>query len=349
MCNKQLDLYGQKEITASQLSEQLSTDTKGVLGLVSEGLKESFETYDIPFLGCDFNAVYPAVLAVIPQEQITFEEFDSNTAVMCEIICAAICHQINWDFLREAVLNQTRKQPDWLTPQELINVAESEVQNILGHYKKKENIKAAERTEMLHSVGRWAITYCQIIDAFIDGNRTLLPMNRIKASLKNCEVFRTDPEEKKMNLLLQKLDLIPSLYGIGQYAKPAIDYHLLRLYLRRGLLYARTKYAYDYITSPEVSRKERTVAALRELCSKLLGQISLYTGLSITEVNLVEWHVARSVCDREKPDCELQGKESQWLKPRFKVCPFCHTCTAWNHSANSLLTVKEPLYKGTSY
>ena len=95
MCNKQLDLFGQKEITASQLSEQLSTDTKGVLGLVSEGLKESFETYDIPFLGCDFNAVYPAVLAVIPQEQITFEEFDSNTAVMCEIICAAICHQIS--------------------------------------------------------------------------------------------------------------------------------------------------------------------------------------------------------------------------------------------------------------
>ena len=90
MCNKQLDLFGQKEITASQLSEQLSTDTKGVLGLVSEGLKESFETYDIPFLGCDFNAVYPAVLAVIPQEQITFEEFDSNTAVMCEIICATI-------------------------------------------------------------------------------------------------------------------------------------------------------------------------------------------------------------------------------------------------------------------
>lgn len=41
MCNNQLDLFGQKEITASHLSEQLSTDTKGVLGLVSEGLKES--------------------------------------------------------------------------------------------------------------------------------------------------------------------------------------------------------------------------------------------------------------------------------------------------------------------
>lgn len=349
MCNKQLDLFGQKEITASQLSEQLSTDTKGVLGLVSEGLKESFETYDIPFLGCDFNAVYPAVLAVIPQEQITFDEFDSNTAIMCEIICAAICHQINWDFLREAVLNQTRKRHDWLSPQGLINITESEVQHILGYYKKIENIKAAERTEMLHSVGQWASTYNQIGNVFIDVEHKLLPMNRITLSLKRCEVFQSDPEEKKMNLLLQKLELIPSLHGIGRYAKPAIDYHLLRLYLRRGLLYARTKYAYEYITSPEVSRKERTVAALRELCSKLLSQISLYTGLSITEVNLVEWHVARSVCDRDKPDCALQGKEAQWLKPQFSQCPFCQTCTAWNHSTNSLLTVKEPLYKGTSY
>lgn len=71
MCNKQLDLFGHNEIPTSQISEQPTVDPKGVLGLVSEGLKESFETYDIPFLGCDFNAVYPAVLAVIPQEQIS--------------------------------------------------------------------------------------------------------------------------------------------------------------------------------------------------------------------------------------------------------------------------------------
>lgn len=349
MSNKQLDLFGQKEITTSQLSEQSTNDMKGVLAIVSEGLRESFETYDIPFLGCDFCEVYPAVLAIIPQEQITFEEFESNTAIMCEIICAAICHQINWNFLREAVLERTCKQPDWLTPQGLINVGESEVQDILDHYKKKENIKAAERTEMLHSVGRWASKYDQICDAFINEDYKLLSEDKIRSGLKNCVVFQSDPEEKKMNLLFQKLNHIPSLQGIGHYAKPAIDYHLLRLYLRRGLLYARTKYAYDYITSPEVCRKERTVAALRELCSKLLGQISLYTGLSITEVNLVEWHVARSVCDREKPDCELQGKEAQWLKPYFKKCPFCRTCTARNHSNNNLLTVKEPLYKGTSY
>lgn len=348
MCNEQLFLFGKSE---QPLQPEMKTEAEnnGMISLVSESLKENFDTYDIPFIGCDFGTVYPEVFSIIPLEQFCFDEFETETAIMCEIVCASICHQINWDFLREAVLKYTRKNQRRLVASDLQCIESEDVLGMLGNYRKKENIKADERTKMLRTLGDWASKYNRISDVFLEKGKKLKPANKIKNTLLKCSVFSTDPEEKKLNLLLQKLDLIPLLKGIGEYAKPAIDYHLLRLYLRRGLIYARTKYAYDYINNPAVSRKENTVAALRELCSKLLSQISLYTHLSITSVNLVEWHVARSVCDRDNPDCHLMGKEAQWLKPCFNECPFSATCTARNSLSSKLLDVKEPSYKGTSY
>ncbi len=169
------------------------------------------------------------------------------------------------------------------------------------------------------------------------------------SSLLNCIVFASDPGGKKINLLLQKLDSIKPLKGLSNYAKPTIDYHLIRLYLRRGLVFARTKYAEQYINNQDAERRESTVAAIRELCAKLLCQISAYTAMDISSVNLVEWHVARSVCHRESPDCKLVGNKAQWLRQGFKTCPFYSTCIAHITGFHKLLTMKEPSYKGTSY
>lgn len=315
MGNKQLYLFSENE--NPQIPQEYPESEALVSINVSEYLKDNFEIYDIPFLGCDFNTVYADILAIIPHEQFNFDHFDLDTAIMCEVVCAAICHQINWDFLREAVLKYTQKNNGHLSACNLTNITDDMVYAMLEGYNKKENIKAKERARMLHSLGKWAERYGQISEVFLDGFNKLRPIITIKEMLSKCSVFSSDPEEKKMNLLLQKLNLLEPLNGIGKYAKPAIDYHLLRLYLRRGLIYARTKYAYDYISNSEISRKENTVAALRELCSKLLSQIALYAGLDITSVNLVEWHVARSVCDRDNPDCELKGIEAQWLKHRL--------------------------------
>ena len=348
MCADQLYLFG---IDCKELRAQKETvaESTSAVNTVSENLRDSFETYDIPFIGCDFNVVYPEVLSVIPQEIYTFDHFDLDTAIMCEVVCAAICHQINWDILREAVLKYTQRNSGHLSAGDLQFITEDTVLGMLGHYKKKGNIKAGERAKMLRSLGKWAGKYSQIRDVFLTGENKFRSINAIKEALLKCPVFSSDPEEKKLNLLLQKLNLLTPLSGIGQYAKPAIDYHLLRLYLRRGLIYARTKYAYDYISNPDISRKENTVAALRELCSKLLCQIALSVGLDITSVNLVEWHVARSVCDRDNPDCDLIGVKAKWLKPKYMHCPFCATCIARNTATDKLLTVKEPSYKGTSY
>ena len=348
MSTKQLFLFDEK---SDQLESQVMNEVSGIVpySLVSLNVKENFGVYDIPFLGCDFTTVYPIVVSVIPKENTLFSYFGTDAAIMCEIICSAICHQINWDFLRASVYAYTKGNPEWLKPYNLAVIGSKQLDDMLGTYHKKDNIKAAERAEIVSAVGKWADQYREIREVFLDGQNVLRPQEQVCDSLQKCAAFSSDPEGKKMNLLLQKLNVIPELNGIDCYSKPAIDYHLLRLYLRRGLLYARTKYAVEYISNPGIERKESTVAAVRELCSELLRQISLFTGLSISTINLIEWHVARSVCQREHPDCDLKGDEALWLKPIFNECPFRHTCMACNYSNENLKFVKEPSYTGTSY
>lgn len=345
---RQLLLFG-KELAPTNVTEEAELGNKDSDALVSSYIKEGFSAYDVPFIGCDFDVVYPLILLVIPQEKVTFLDFDSNTAIICEIISSAICHQINWDFLRESLRNYTANNKDWLSPQNLAAIKTDVVEKMLGQYHRRENVKADERARMIRLLGVWASEYKQIKDVFLEEDGELKPFQEIRTTMLKCPVFSSDPEEKKLNLLFQKLDVIPTLSGIGDYAKPAIDYHLLRLYLRRGLLYARTKYAYEFISNPDIERKEWTVAGIREHASALMSQISLYTGLTISAVNLIEWHVARSICDREHPDCGLCREEAQWLRRGFNKCPFHNTCASVNQPCNGMQFIKEPSYIGTSY
>jgi hypothetical protein len=345
---RQLLLFG-GESALSRVTEEAEMGNKVSEAFVSSYIKESFSAYNIPFIGCDFDIVYPSILSVVPQEKVTFFDFDLNTAILCEIVSSAICHQINWDFLREVVRNYTACNKDWLTTQSLATIGTDVVEKMLGRYHRRENVKADERARMLRLLGVWAGNYRHVKDVFLEEDGELKPLKTIRDTMLKCPVFSSDPEEKKLNLLFQKLDDIPALSGIGSYAKPAIDYHLLRLYLRRGLLYARTKYAYEFISNPDIERKEWTIAGIREHASALLSQIALYTGLTISAVNLIEWNVARSICDREHPDCGLCGEEAQWLRKGFNKCPFHNTCASANQPCNGIQFIKEPSYIGTSY
>ena len=331
------------------LSNNNKSHNKGDDVWVSENLKDSFNVMSIPYLGCDYEQLYPQIVSIIPNEKYLFDDFDTETAIRCELVCAAICHQINWEFLRHVIYNKTKENSSWLNFNNLKQIGSDEILVLLQDYHKKENIKAEERTELLHLLGEWGVNYSSIINVFLNQRGELLPYCLIRESIFNCMVFSTDPAEKKFNLLLQKLNAIKPLNGIANYAKPTIDYHLLRLYLRRGLVYARTKYALHYIRDNDAERKECTVAAIRELCSELLCQIAAFTSLDISSINLVEWHVARSVCHREKPDCDLKGNMSLWLSKGFDKCPFSHTCVAYLFNIEQLLNMKEPYYKGTSF
>lgn len=314
---------------------------------VSENMTREFDTVDLPFFGCDFDTVYPTIKALLPKESVTFEIFGDNIAIMCEIICASICHKINWDYLRMRIYDKTLNDPQWLLPDNLKTISEEKVFEMLCSYEKSERIRADERAKILRQIGTWSEDYAQISDVFMSNGR-LYDYTDIHSNLLKCDVFSSDPQEKKLQLLIQKVSFINGYEALSSYYHPAIDYHLIRSYLRRGLIICKTKKAWDYINNVEANRTERTVAAIRMHCSNMIRSISQYTHLDISTINLIEWHIGRSVCMQEKADCKLENKSSNWLKPKFDVCPFYYTCTARCYN-QSYLNITEPNYNGTSY
>lgn len=315
---------------------------------VSDEIISAFSISSLPFFGCDYDEVYPQIARLLPAEKICFSSLPFETAMQCEIICAGICHQMNWDFLRGAVLKKTQESPSWVTGLYLKCIQDKEVAELFKTYSKPERIRADERAEILRSLGEWLISFDSAKSVFTDSAGTVLDKKTIRSNLLSCPVFSNDPEEKKLQLLLQKLSVYSQLDKLRNYCEPAIDYHLIRCYLRRGLLYPNSKHGSDYLKNMSIKRKESTVAAVRQLCSELLINICEYTDLDILTVNQIEWHIGRSVCVQNEPDCFLEKDDAKWLTPYFSKCPFINTCCARCYN-NDLLNINEPTYLGSSY
>lgn len=94
-------------------------------------------------------------------------------------------------------------------------------------------------------------------------------------------------------------------------------------------------------------RKESTVAAVRHLCAELMLDICAYSGLNVNCINQIDWHIGRSICLQEKPDCNLEEKNHSGYVHIYSLS-ICDTCAA-KCGNSDLLEMKEPVYKGSSY
>lgn len=347
---KQLSLFlddGTTIFSGENLDENKVSERDSIQR-ISDRLMEGFDYMAIPFLGCDFDRVYPAINQIIPQEQILFDLWGQDVMIMAEIVCAGICHQMNWDFLRNTVFQKLESDCTWIYPDKLSQIQEKDVLELFKLYNRPERIRAEERTHILREIGRWCQLFEKVELIFKGEDENILPKESLRQNILQCEVFADDPEEKKMQLLLQKLSLYSNYKELANYSKPAVDYHLIRSFLRRGLIFAKKEYAKEYLKNQSIERKETTVAAVRHICSKLMQEICTYTNMDIISINQIEWHIGRSVCLQDGPDCNLERNESQWLRPYFSECPFCKTCVA-KCSNSDMLRLNEPIYKGKSY
>lgn len=345
------NIFANYSITIDSIAQEVNEKKKTVSRkqtAVSEDIINSFSIRELPFLGCDYDSVYPEIEKVLPADHISYCDLALCQTITCEIICAAICHQMNWDYLREAVYDKTLLSNEWLKPSYLATIAVEEVEQLFSGYHKKERIRKEERTAILHEVGTWLLSFPNVESIFLSQNGELLEYQIILHNLGLCKPFAIDPEGKKLQLLLQKLSVYSQFSGLKQHYKPAIDYHLIRTYVRRGLLFARTRHAVNYLWNEEVKRKDNTVAAIRQLCSEIMINTCRFTSLDISTVNQIEWHIGRSVCVQDNPDCCLEQESAKWLKPAFSKCPFYETCLARKNN-NIYLLKNEPTYIGTSY
>lgn len=305
-------------------------------------LDYTFEIYE------NYPPIYNSLKDHIPKTEITFKDFDLNTCIGCEIMCAAICHSINWDFLRKRIREKTILNIDWLFPLNLMRIESTDVYELLSCYEKKDRIRAEERAELLRDIGEHLVrNQYSYIDLFFDSS-SLRNYIDIKKYIKQFDAFSGDPAEKKFRLLIQCVSDYESLLNLSNYYEPTIDYHIIRMYIRRGVVKPVRKETVNYLLNDDVVRKESTIGALRTVCANSMNTISWLTQLDVKTVSRIEWWIARTICINDKPDCLLVGEDSQWVQKHYEKCPFYDICQA-RRQENEFLMVNEPKYGGKSF
>jgi len=304
--------------------------------------------------------IYRDIVKVIPDETISFSLFPIKTAILCEFISAAICHQINWDYIRSKIKDRVKVNPKWITTENLSKINEFEIRELLSDYHRTERIDAIGRTKILREL---ADTYKETGFERIFYSKSGLPngFEYIRQQLLCSKTFSGDFVEKKLQLLLMKLSAYDDFKSFGNKCKPTIDYHLIRMYIRRGFLMPRNSSSINFVFSDTIHR-ENTLAAVRKHCANIVYSLRDITGLNIVEINLADWWIGRSVCIEGSPDCLMKKKESQWLKKRFDKCPFYEFCLAQNSDFTQLILDKfeknknldlkgidSPNYSGNNY
>lgn len=353
--------YVKKEIT--QGYEQLSLfDSEDSVGSIKDFLdvgksKLSEDVYNdfgvdeelITYYSTDLELTYKKLSRIVPKETIQFTELTTKQAVVCEMICSAICHQMNWDFLRDKILKKTLSQPNWIEPIYISTIKTKDVEEIFVGYSKIERVRAEERAELLRILGT---TFVGLPNGFDDifFREDGVPQDAaaILKRLSSCTVFSNDPVEKKLQLLLQKISVYKGFEKLGNKCRPTIDYHIIRSFLRRGFLIPKTKHAREIVTI-DAFRAEQTVGAIRKHCAEIITLLSEITGQSVAVINNIEWWLGRSVCIEGRPLCNLDRPETEWLSHGFDKCPFSKVFCKSETEGTKLQQYFAPKYKGNSY
>lgn len=306
--------------------------------------RSRFISDGIKILPLHTTAIKESILEVIrlmPKEEISFTDLPARVAVQCELLTSAICHQMNWDFLRARIKEAAVKDIHHWDFDRIRHTVKKDIEELLSGYTKPERIRSEERARLVRELCHISTddeqTFYEILER--TENRILGPGGLISV-LSRSKVFTEDPQAKKAQVLIHSLLREKLWMAIDEEnIRPAVDYHVMRLYIRRGNVFPRTKAGEQYLRD-NIRRRTPTTSTLRSQVADAIRIVAISAKCSIVDVNSAEWWIGRTVCTRKAPDCNLVKNESSWLRSRFSECPYKGSCLS-NGSAGE--PFNEPL------
>lgn len=259
-----------------------------------------------------------------------------------EFLAASVCQRTNWDRLRKHLLTAAA-DPISFTAIRLANLTADEF--------------SREFSTAFNSVTDLAdrhVSFVAVAAAFAAGGelfnekrlyaepQRLGGPDGLYATIDRLSVFRADPQRKKSRVLVQQLIRTDLLTIIDpDQMRPAIEYHLMRLYLRTGRVVHAD--AYEFRDKGDRATDVRSVTALRAAVEQAMHYSAAGADLTIAEINDLEWQIARSFCERVGPRCDGPPSADKPVvasiaAARGGACPFSSTCDAPRHPAIAALT-----------
>ena len=255
----------------------------------------------------------------------------------------SICQQFNWDFLQAAMASWLLPDPRARLP-ELAHVRPTDIARLLRAYPKQERVRAHERARMLReaAVALFELDGSGALQALINEARLEGPRGFYQV-MKAIPAFREDALEKKVRVLAHDLhrERIITFHDV-QNLRPAVEYHLIRLYLRTGRVFPTNADVRQSLISADLPSRERLVTLLRKAVEEAMNLTSFYSGLDVATLNYVEWQIARTLCTPDlpahcvsRPDEALPADVADLCVDRCAFADFCQSFTqpdyGWYH------------------
>jgi hypothetical protein len=268
--------------------------------------------------------------------------------LLYRISLAAICHSINWDFLSQRLARAFDN--DGVDAAALAEVTARNISDWLAGYEKPDRIREKERAALLRNVGRVLSTaYAgDVLQLLAASKGHLQGTGGLLDRLDKFDAFKEDPLRKKSNVLIHEIvrDKLASFSDEHTIA-PAIDYHIMRLYLRTGRvvpLHRRTLELLKHDSTP----RPRLITLLRQTVSEALSLTAFYANLSIPTANSLEWQFGRAICDRIHPRChDLGTAVKEQFRLEINCCPNLEFCLAVRDP--EWLALREPDHRKSFY
>lgn len=267
-------------------------------------------------------------------ETYPWDSLPPEAKVCFKVFFIAICHQINWDFLQERLFSRFAEP----TAARMIDKARSAtpayVRSLLEGYHRPERIRAPERARYLRETAEALGTPAGagILDKLVNC-RLVFGEGGLLEALNSVPAFREDPLAKKSNVLAQELARERILeFGDADSIAPAIDYHIIRLYLRTGRVFAPSPDVFGSLKTG-MTHRPRLLRLLREATARALERTAHHANLPVHELNYVEWQIGRSRCERDSMNCDGPWPASVSdgsVTALSACCPFREHCNAYN-------------------
>ena len=284
-------------------------------------------------------------------------EAGSEDSLLFLLVFIAIFHDINWDFLFSRLLDffygENRLNPGVFL-ERLVHLKPKVLEEILQGYEKPERINAVKRCSFLRDLEKVVISEFdgKALGIVSSSNNSISGSEGFLFQLDKFRAFREDPLRKKSNVLLHEIvkrDLVT--FRDPQAVEPAVDYHIIRIYLRSGRVYPVKLEILEQLRSDLPSPRNSMIAELRSAVSSAMKRIALMSKIGVPHLNYLEWQLGRAICVRGVPAC-VGGKTDRSVEDDVRqlsqsVCPFMDFCLSYYN--RSFMEMKEPKSRKSYY
>ncbi|KQY55813.1 hypothetical protein ASD11_15020 [Aeromicrobium sp. Root495] len=252
-----------------------------------------------------------------------------------EAVFVAICHSTNWDKLRSAIMTASASDPHSVSPPALVNLSPDGFMTLTGLAHPLEDESSRRRLEILHELGKeavpsglWSLAKAtQSLEVLLQGETGAY------AVLARVSAFNGDPLQKKSRVLIhQWLNAHDFTFTDSENVRPAIDYHLIRLYMRTGRIQPRHRRSFQHFSDGRPVA-ERELTAMRSAVESALYYTASGADVTVDHLNHLEWQIARSFCTREEARCSEGPIPSKPVDVALAVasdrtggCPYNQVC-----------------------